>query len=45
MLLGQDEDLVAEEAPVAGVLADRDDGDQYPGGRSKIGCLCRRGLL
>jgi len=27
MLLGQDEDLVVEQAPVAGVLADGDDGD------------------
>ena len=36
MLLGQDQHLVVEEAPVFGVLAEGDDGDQYSRRRCEI---------
>lgn len=36
MFLREDEHLVVEKAPVAGVLADSDDSDQEARGRSEI---------
>lgn len=47
MFLREDEHLVVEKAPVAGVLADSDDGDQEARGRSEIRSLSysTRGLV
>jgi hypothetical protein len=39
MFLGEDEHLVVEKAPVTGVLANGDDGNQEAGGRSEIRSL------
>ena len=39
MFLREKEDLVVEESPVAGILADGNDGDQEARGSSQIRCL------
>ena len=40
VFLGQDEGLVAEELPVAGIFAECDDGDEDSGGGCEVGRLC-----
>ena len=42
MFLGEEEHLVVEEIPVAGVLGDGDDGDQEARCRGKVGGLVQR---